>query len=119
MSPAAEPGSGRKRARLGERGSALGALGALGDLGDVRVGLPALSTPVHERPRVEPQRRLGFVRQPAWLDDLPRNSMSVVMQMSVELGKDVFAEESYLFDEIGQTRHFEVRPSLECEGVGE
>ena len=39
--------------------------------------------------------------------------------MSVELGKDVFAEESYLFDEIGQACHLAVRPRFECERVGE
>ena len=36
-----------------------------------------------------------------------------------ESGKNVFAEESYLLDEIGQAGHFEVRPSFEREGVGE
>jgi hypothetical protein len=31
----------------------------------------------------------------------------------------VFAEESYLFDEIGQACHLAVRPRFECERAGE
>ena len=41
------------------------------------------------------------------------------VHMSVQLGKDVFAEESYLFDEIGQACHLAVRPRFECQRVGE
>jgi hypothetical protein len=36
------------------------------------------------------------------------------MDVSEELGQNVFAEESYLFDEIGQACHLEVRPHLAC-----
>ena len=40
-------------------------------------------------------------------------------RMSVEVRKNVFAEESHLFDEIGQACHFAVRPRFQCERVGE
>ena len=33
------------------------------------------------------------------------------LQMSAQLGEDVFAEESYLFDEVGQACHLALRPA--------
>jgi hypothetical protein len=42
-----------------------------------------------------------------------RLSVPAARRMSLGLGEDVFAEESYLFDEIGQACHLAVRPHFE------
>ena len=82
-------------------------------------GRPDLSRSLFERVALSDEF-VEFLTLPAYDELLKLEQLERRLQPGrlVQLG-DLFAEESYLFDEIGQACHLAVRPRFECEGVGE